>query len=102
MKAMTTHKSGTREQWNDATTWRRDRSGLSPFVREDGVIYHAYSAYARGVDGLWGTYQLLDRALKGRHETGAWLRRRVRVRQPTHGRALRRGRRRGVSEARRA
>ena len=31
----------------DATTWTRDRSGLSAFVLEDGVIYHTYSAYAR-------------------------------------------------------
>jgi predicted dithiol-disulfide oxidoreductase (DUF899 family) len=59
----------------DATTWTRDRSGLSAFVLEDGVIYHTYSAYARGVDGLWGIYQWLDRAPKGRNETGAWLRR---------------------------
>jgi predicted dithiol-disulfide oxidoreductase (DUF899 family) len=42
---------------------------------EDGVVYHAYSTYARGLDGLWGMYQWLDRAPKGRNETGAWWRR---------------------------
>jgi predicted dithiol-disulfide oxidoreductase (DUF899 family) len=48
---------------------------VSAFALEDGVVYHAYSAYARGVDGLWGMYQWLDRAPKGRNETGAWWRR---------------------------
>ena len=60
----------------DATTYRRDRPGMSAFVFEDGVIYHAYSTYARGLDGLWGMYQWLDRAPKGRNETGGvWWRR---------------------------
>jgi predicted dithiol-disulfide oxidoreductase (DUF899 family) len=59
----------------DASTYRRDRPGLSAFVREDGVVYHTYSTYARGVDGLWGMYQWLDRAPKGRNETGPWWRR---------------------------
>jgi predicted dithiol-disulfide oxidoreductase (DUF899 family) len=44
---------------------------LSAFVLEDGVVYHTYSTYARGLDGLWGTYQWLDRAPRGRNETGA-------------------------------
>lgn len=59
----------------DAATFSRDRPGLSTFVREDGVVYHAYSTYARGVDGLWGMYQWLDRAPRGRNETGVWWRR---------------------------
>jgi predicted dithiol-disulfide oxidoreductase (DUF899 family) len=42
---------------------------------EDGVVYHTYSTYARGLDGLWGMYQWLDRAPKGRNETGVWWRR---------------------------
>lgn len=55
----------------------RDESGMSAFVLENGVVYHTYSAYARGLDGLWGMYQWLDRAPKGRNETaGVWLRRR--------------------------
>src|SRR2546426_7320193 len=52
----------------DAATYTRERPGLSAFVLEDGVVYHAYSAYARGLDGLWGMYQWLDRAPKGRNE----------------------------------
>jgi len=59
----------------DAATWTRDRPGMSAFVLEDGVVYHTYSTYARGVDGLWGMYQWLDRAPKGRNESGAWWRR---------------------------
>ncbi|TCV96347.1 putative dithiol-disulfide oxidoreductase (DUF899 family) [Luteibacter rhizovicinus] len=59
----------------DAPTYARDRPGLSAFVLEDGVIYHTYSTYARGVDGFWGMYQWLDRAPKGRNETGIWWRR---------------------------
>ena len=60
----------------DAPSFARDRPGMSTFVREDGVIYHAYSTYARGLDGLWGMYQWLDRAPLGRNEKGSWLRRR--------------------------
>src|SRR2546428_6870370 len=56
----------------DAATYTRERPGLSAFVLEDGVVYHTYSTYARGVDGLWGMYQWLDRAPRGRHETGGW------------------------------
>jgi predicted dithiol-disulfide oxidoreductase (DUF899 family) len=59
----------------DEATYSRERPGLSAFVLEDGVVYHTYSAYARGVDGLWGMYQWLDRAPKGRNETGIWWRR---------------------------
>jgi predicted dithiol-disulfide oxidoreductase (DUF899 family) len=59
----------------DASTYGRDRPGLSAFVLEDGVVYHTYSTYVRGVDGLWGMYQWLDRAPKGRNETGPWFRR---------------------------
>jgi predicted dithiol-disulfide oxidoreductase (DUF899 family) len=64
-------KSGT-----DAATYTRERPGMSAFVREDGVVYHTYSAYSRGVDGLWSMYQWLDRAPKGRNENGIWWRRR--------------------------
>ncbi|HET6158340.1 MAG TPA: thioredoxin family protein [Dongiaceae bacterium] len=59
----------------DAPTYARDRPGMSAFVLEDGVVYHTYSTYARGVDSLWGAYQWLDRAPKGRNETGVWFRR---------------------------
>jgi predicted dithiol-disulfide oxidoreductase (DUF899 family) len=59
----------------DAATYTRDRPGMSAFVREDGVIYHTYSTFARGLDGLWGMYQWLDRASRGRNEAGIWWRR---------------------------
>ena len=58
-----------------AATYRRERPGMSAFALEDGVVYHAYSTYARGLDGLWGMYQWLDRAPKGRNEAGVWWRR---------------------------
>jgi predicted dithiol-disulfide oxidoreductase (DUF899 family) len=59
----------------DAATFTRERPGMSAFVLEDGVIYHTYSAFARGLDGLWGMYQWLDRAPRGRNEQGVWWRR---------------------------
>jgi predicted dithiol-disulfide oxidoreductase (DUF899 family) len=59
----------------DAPTYTRDRPGLSAFVLKDGVIYHTYSTYARGLDGLWGMYQWLDRAPLGRNEASVWWRR---------------------------
>ena len=60
----------------DAPTFSRDRPGVSAFAREGGAVYHTYSAYARGLDGLWGMHQWLDRAPKGRNETGGpWWRR---------------------------
>jgi predicted dithiol-disulfide oxidoreductase (DUF899 family) len=56
----------------DVATYTRERPGMSAFALEDGVVYHAYSTYARGLDGLWGMYQWLDRAPRGRNETGVW------------------------------
>jgi predicted dithiol-disulfide oxidoreductase (DUF899 family) len=62
----------------DMATYTRERPGLSAFALEDGVVYHTYSAYSRGVDSLWGMYQWLDRAPKGRNENGVWWRHRDR------------------------
>jgi predicted dithiol-disulfide oxidoreductase (DUF899 family) len=59
----------------DVATYVRERPGVSAFVREDGVVYHTYSAYARGLDGLWSMYQWLDRAPRGRNEQDIWWRR---------------------------
>ena len=59
----------------DVATYARERPGLSAFVLDDGVIYHTYSAYSRGLDILWNAYQWLDRAPKGRNEPGYWWRR---------------------------
>ncbi|OLD99707.1 MAG: thioredoxin [Actinobacteria bacterium 13_1_20CM_4_69_9] len=55
----------------DVATFLREAPGMSAFALEDGVVYHTYSAYARGLDGLWGMYQWLDRAADGRGGRGA-------------------------------
>src|SRR5262249_35712143 len=59
----------------DEATYSRERPGVSAFALDNGVVYHHYSAYARGVNGLWGMNQWLDGARKGRNETGVWWRR---------------------------
>ncbi|HSY04774.1 MAG TPA: DUF899 domain-containing protein [Steroidobacteraceae bacterium] len=59
----------------DVATFTRERPGMSAFVLEDGLLYHTYSTYARGLDALWGMYPWLDRAPRGRNETGVWWRR---------------------------
>jgi predicted dithiol-disulfide oxidoreductase (DUF899 family) len=52
------------------------RARRAPSSSEDGDVYHTHSAYARGLDALWGMYQWLDRAPRGRNETGGvWFRR---------------------------
>jgi predicted dithiol-disulfide oxidoreductase (DUF899 family) len=70
----------------DVATALREAPGMSAFALEDEVVYHTYSAYIRGLDGLWGMYQWLDTAPRGRNETmvrgmgdlhaAVWLRRR--------------------------
>jgi predicted dithiol-disulfide oxidoreductase (DUF899 family) len=59
----------------DWPTYRQQGPGVSAFVLDDGVVYHTYSAYERGVDAIWGMYQWLDRAPLGRNEDGFWWRR---------------------------
>ncbi|MBZ9654173.1 DUF899 domain-containing protein [Phyllobacterium lublinensis] len=59
----------------DPDTYARERPGISAFVLDDGAVYHTYSAYARGVDGIWAMYQWFDRAPRGRNEDGIWWRR---------------------------
>ena len=59
----------------DWETYRREGPGMSAFALEDGAVYHTYSAYSRGIDILWGMYQWLDRAPRGRNEAGMWWRR---------------------------
>jgi predicted dithiol-disulfide oxidoreductase (DUF899 family) len=66
----------------DAATFTREAPGMSSFALEDGVVYHTYSAYIRGLDALWGMYQWLDRAPRGRNE-GALVRGLGRLRGPT-------------------
>jgi predicted dithiol-disulfide oxidoreductase (DUF899 family) len=58
----------------DVPTYTRQAPGMSAFALDDGVVYHTYSAYARGLDAVWGMYQWLDRAPLGRNETGPWWR----------------------------
>jgi predicted dithiol-disulfide oxidoreductase (DUF899 family) len=61
----------------DVATFTREAPGMSAFALVHGVVHHTYSTYARGLDALWGMYQWLDRAPKGRNESGgAWWRRR--------------------------
>jgi predicted dithiol-disulfide oxidoreductase (DUF899 family) len=59
----------------DWETYRREGPGMSAFALQDGAVYHAYSAYERGLDAVWGMYQWLDRAPLGRNENGIWWRR---------------------------
>jgi predicted dithiol-disulfide oxidoreductase (DUF899 family) len=57
-----------------------ERPGLSVFAKDpSGQVSHTYSTYARGLDILVGTYNVLDMAPKGRDEAGlkhsmAWVR----------------------------
>lgn len=60
----------------DGPTYLRELPGMSAFALENGDVYHTYSTYARGLDALWGMYQWLDRAPRGRNEKGIWWRRR--------------------------
>jgi len=41
----------------DWAAYGRERAGMSAFALMDGVVYQTRSAYARGLDGLWGVYQ---------------------------------------------
>lgn len=59
----------------DVPSYHRDRPGMSAFALENGAVYHTYSTYARGVDPFFGVYHWLERAPKGRNETGPWWRR---------------------------
>jgi predicted dithiol-disulfide oxidoreductase (DUF899 family) len=58
----------------DGPTYSRDRLGMSAFVLEDGVVYHTYSTYGRGVDGL-GACTSGSIALQGAQRDGPWWRR---------------------------
>jgi predicted dithiol-disulfide oxidoreductase (DUF899 family) len=63
----------TESEWRD---WSGEMPGMSAFALDDGVVYHTYSAYARGFDALWTLWQWLDRAPLGRNEGDlSWFRR---------------------------
>jgi predicted dithiol-disulfide oxidoreductase (DUF899 family) len=70
--SVATLTSATGTDWE---TYRREGPGMSAFALDDGAVYHTYSAYERGIDILWGMYPWLDRAPRGRNETGIWWRR---------------------------
>jgi predicted dithiol-disulfide oxidoreductase (DUF899 family) len=56
----------------------QDREGLSVFAKEDGRLFHTYSAYARGIDLVNTAYNYLDLVPKGRDEGDRgqdWVRR---------------------------
>jgi predicted dithiol-disulfide oxidoreductase (DUF899 family) len=59
----------------DVAAYTRERPGMSAFALADGAVHHTYTTYARGLDALWGMYQWLDRAPKGRNEPVNWWRR---------------------------
>jgi len=50
---------------------RGEQVGLSVFYREDRDLFHSYSTFSRGLEGLLGTYALLDVTPLGRQEEGA-------------------------------
>jgi predicted dithiol-disulfide oxidoreductase (DUF899 family) len=76
--ALTTSTAGEGNIFGTGVDWPmflRERPGMSAFILEDGAVHHSYSTYARGLDGLWGMWQWLDRAPRGRNEAGHWWRR---------------------------
>jgi predicted dithiol-disulfide oxidoreductase (DUF899 family) len=72
-----TYNFRTLEGWQiDPANLPYEGPGMSAFALADGVVYHTYSAFARGVDAMWTMWQWLDRAPKGRNEGDlSWLRR---------------------------
>jgi predicted dithiol-disulfide oxidoreductase (DUF899 family) len=69
--AMMAEMSGT-----DVGSFMTEGPGMSAFALEDGVVYHTYSAFARGVEPLMFYYPWLDRAPLGRNEGDEpWMRR---------------------------
>jgi predicted dithiol-disulfide oxidoreductase (DUF899 family) len=81
LRPATADEKGSRDAFTqsivdtDWQTYRREGPGMSAFALQDDAVYHTYSSYSRGLDGLWGMYQWLDRAPLGRNENGFWWRR---------------------------
>jgi predicted dithiol-disulfide oxidoreductase (DUF899 family) len=84
----------TGDRANEATynftkkAFAAEMPGISSFVLDGGVVYHAYSSYGRGLDAFNTANQLLDRAPRGRDEDAlpmpvAWLRRHDEYDQPS-------------------
>jgi predicted dithiol-disulfide oxidoreductase (DUF899 family) len=72
----------------DNTVLYEELPGLSSFALAEGVVYHTYSTYERGLDGLVGAYRLMDLAPKGRNEDPehpmGWVRRHDRYEEPAN------------------
>jgi len=73
-------KDGAQYNFRHSNDPGEQAPGMSAFALADGIVYHAYSTYARGVEQLMGTYRFLDLAPLGRNEEGldssaAWWRR---------------------------
>jgi predicted dithiol-disulfide oxidoreductase (DUF899 family) len=67
---------GTPKHADEIDIRRDELHGLSAFALDGGVVYHTYSTYDRGTDALNATWQLLDRAPKGRgDDPEGWPRR---------------------------
>ncbi|KAH8905855.1 DUF899-domain-containing protein [Coniochaeta sp. PMI_546] len=52
------------QKWNVSG----EQPGISVFYRQDGVVYHTYSAYSRGCEKMLGTLMLLDLTPLGRQD----------------------------------
>jgi len=56
----------------DAAGYLTESPGFSTFVRDNDIVYQAYSTTWRGLEFLMGYYGILDRTPKGRDEGEAW------------------------------
>jgi predicted dithiol-disulfide oxidoreductase (DUF899 family) len=64
-------KKSIQYNYKESAGQHPDREGLSVFYKDNKcAIFHTYSAYARGIDMVNGTYQFLDLVPKGRDEEG--------------------------------
>jgi predicted dithiol-disulfide oxidoreductase (DUF899 family) len=52
----------------EATREDGEYPGISVFLRDEGRVFHTYSTYARGMDGLGSTTSFLDLTALGRQE----------------------------------
>jgi len=81
--------SAPRPQSEPTRPHLREHPGMSAFGLEEGVVYHTYFTYARGLDANWGMYQWLDRAPRGRNKefgaTGGATTTSTTSAEPSHG-----------------
>ena len=70
-------RSGAEHNFRHTDHPGEQAAGMSAFALDDGVVYHTYSTYARGVEQLMGTLRILDMAPLGRNEEAPsdWWRR---------------------------